>query len=211
MTAAGRRTLAVVSAGLRQPSSTRLLADRLTEATVNALGQKGVEVDVHVIELRELAHALTDALLTGFSTGPLREALDTVTRADGLVAVTPIFSGSYNGMFKNFVDVLEQGSLAGTPVLLGATAGTARHSLALEHELRPLFSYLRSVVVPTGVFAATDDFGAVEGAADDTAPLVVRVDRAGRELADLVAARAPRAVRDPFAEPTSFEDLLAGR
>lgn len=215
MTAAdpGRRTLAVVSAGLRQPSSTRLLADRLTEATVNALGQKGVEVDVHVVELRELAHALTDALLTGFSTGPLREAVETVTRADGVIAVTPIFSGSYNGMFKNFVDVLEQGALAGTPVLLGATAGTARHSLALEHELRPLFSYLRSVVVPTGVFAATDDFGAVEGAAesDEVAPLVVRVDRAGRELADLVAARTPREVHDPFASPTSFEDLLAGR
>jgi FMN reductase len=208
-----RRTLAVVSAGLRQPSSTRLLADRLTDATVQELGRQGIDVDVRVVELREHAHALTDALLTGFTSGPLREAVEAVTRADGVIAVTPIFSGSYNGMFKNFVDVLEQGTLAGTPVLLGATAGTARHSLALEHELRPLFAYLRSVVVPTAVFAATDDFGAVEGAAEDdeVAPLAVRVDRAARELADLVASRPARSVADPFADPVSFEDLLAGR
>ena len=44
--------------------------------------------------------------------------------------------------------------LAGKPVLIGATGGTARHSLALEYALRPLFSYLRTVVVPTAVYAA---------------------------------------------------------
>jgi len=69
-------------------------------------------------------------------------------------------------------------------VLIAATAGTARHSLALEHALRPLFSYLRAVVVPTAVFAVAQDWGA--GAPKD--PPV-----------------------DPFASVTPFEPLLRGR
>jgi FMN reductase len=208
-----RRTIAVVAGGLRQPSSTRLLADRLAEATAASLRERGIDVDVQVVELREHAHDLTNTLLTGFASADLQRAIDTVVQADGLIAVTPIFSGSYSGLFKNFFDVLEQGSLAGMPVLIGATAGTARHSLALEHAMRPLFAYLHSVVVPTSVFGATEDFGATssEQASDDVPPLQVRVERAAGELADLVAARSPHRVVDPFANPTSFEDLLAGR
>lgn len=208
-----RRTIAVVAGGLRQPSSTRLLADRLAQATATSLRERGIDVDVQVVELREHAHDLTNTLLTGFASADLQRAIDTVVQADGVIAVTPIFSGSYSGLFKNFFDVLEQGSLAGMPVLIGATAGTARHSLALEHAVRPLFAYLHSVVVPTSVFGATEDFGATssEQASDDVPPLQVRVERAAGELADLVAARSPHRVVDPFANPTSFEDLLAGR
>jgi FMN reductase len=208
-----RRTIAVVSGGLRQPSSTLLLAHRLAEATAASLRERGIDVDVQVVELREHAHDLTNTLLTGFASADLQRAIDTVVQADGVIAVTPIFSGSYSGLFKNFFDVLQQGSLAGMPVLIGATAGTARHTLALEHAVRPLFAYLHSVVVPTSVFGATEDFGATssEQASDDVPPLQVRVERAAGELADLVAARSPHRVVDPFANPTSFADLLAGR
>src|SRR4051794_29975145 len=152
------RTLAVVSAGLSVPSSTRLLADRLTVATVDALRKRGVEATVEVVELREHARDLADNLLTGFPNAPLREAVGTVVGADGLIAVTPIFSASYSGLFKTFFDVLDREALTGKPVLMGATAGTARHSLALEHELRPLFAYLRAIVAPTAVFAASEDW-----------------------------------------------------
>jgi FMN reductase len=208
-----RRTIAVVSGGLRQPSSTLLLAHRLAEATATSLRERGIDVDVQVVELREHAHDLTNTLLTGFASADLQRAIGTVVQADGVIAVTPIFSGSYSGLFKNFFDVLQQGSLAGMPVLIGATAGTARHTLALEHAVRPLFAYLHSVVVPTSVFGATEDFGATssERASDDVPPLQVRVERAAGELADLVAARSPHRVADPFANPTSFADLLAGR
>ena len=153
------RTLAVVSAGLSVPSSTRLLADRLTAATVAALRERGVDATVEVVELREHARDLADNLVTGFPNGNLRTALDTVAGADGLIAVTPIFSASYSGLFKTFFDVLDHDALTGKPVLVGATAGTARHSLALEHALRPLFAYLRAVVAPTAVFAASEDWG----------------------------------------------------
>lgn len=201
----------VVSAGLSVPSSTRLLADRLAAATTEALE----EVEVTTVELRDLAHQLTDQLLTGFPAPELAAAQEAVREADGLVVVTPVFSASYSGLFKTFFDVLEPGTLDGTPVLVAATAGTARHSLVLDHALRPLFSYLHAVVVPTGVFAATDDFGDT-GSSSGGGALDARVRRAAGELAALVGKTSPRdaagprrrSVADELAEPTSFDELL---
>jgi FMN reductase len=201
-----RRSLVVVTAGLSQPSSTRLLADRLSAAAVDAAGSLGVQLDVRVLELRDLAHDITNHLLTGFAPAALRDALDAVSAADGLIAVTPVFNASYSGLFKSFFDVLDDGALADKPVLLAATGGTARHSLALEHALRPLFAYLHAVTLPTAVFAAPEDWGG-----DDSAgQLRGRILRAADELAREVARRDPATVADPFALTTSFEDLLAG-
>jgi FMN reductase len=207
------RRLVVVSAGLSVPSSTRLLADRLTEAVASATRARGAAVEVEHVELRPLARPLADHLLTGFASGDLAEAIAKVRRADGLVVVTPVFSASYSGLFKTFVDVLEPGALDGKPVLIAATGGTARHSLVLDHALRPLFAHLRAVVVPTGVFAASEDFGTT-----DEGHLDKRVRRAAGELAALVgpetapdstpAVDARRTVEDQFEDPTPFDELL---
>ena len=200
------RTIAVVTAGLSQPSSTRMLADQLATAADRALRLHDQRARIEVVELRDVAHELTDNLLTGFPSGKLADAVETVAGADALVAVSPIFSASYSGLFKTFFDVLEDGALTGKPVLLGATAGTARHSLALEFAMRPLFAYLKAIVVPTTVFAATEDFGSTSDGS-----LARRVDRAGRELADLLVGRPATGPVDPFENPTPFEDLLHGR
>ena len=124
--------------------------------------------------------------------------------ADGLIVVTPVFSAGYSGLFKSFFDVLEKDTLVDKPVLLAATAGTARHSLVLEHAMRPLFAYLRAAIIPTGVFAASDDWGSdsVEG------PLRGRIERAAAELAREIERREPATVTDPFALTASFEDLM---
>ena len=202
------RTIAVVSAGLSNPSSTRLLADRLTTATVEALRARGDDATVEVVELRGHARDLADNLVTGFANEQLQASIDTVVGADAVIAVTPVFTASYSGLFKTFFDVVDKDALVGTPVLLGATAGTQRHSLVVEFALRPLFAYLRAVTVPTGVFAASEDWaGAGESA------LAGRIERAAGELADLLVGRpATRKPADPFADPeTSFEDLLRSR
>ena len=193
-------SLVVISAGLSQPSSTRLLADQLAAATVAAAGDR----DVRVIELRDLAHDIANHLLTGFPPAALKDAQDAVAAADALIAVTPIFTASYSGLFKSFFDVLDKDALADKPVLIAATAGTARHSLTLEHALRPLFAYLRAVVVPTAVFAASDDWG--NDSADGT--LRSRITRATAELARELDHRAPVDVLDPFALTVDFADLL---
>jgi LLM-partnered FMN reductase len=142
-----RRSLAIVTAGLSQPSSTRLLADRLTDATERFLRERAIQPEVTVLELRDHAQDLTNNLLTGFPSPRLRDSVGTVVAADGLIAVSPIFNASYSGLFKLFFDLLERDGLAGKPVLLAATGGTARHSLALEHALRPLFAYLNAATL----------------------------------------------------------------
>ena len=200
----GVRRIAVVSAGLSEPSSTRLLADLLGQATRAALAESGRTADIEIIELRPLAHGITDALLTGFPTGDLAAAVETVANADAVIAVTPVFNASYSGLFKSFFDVLEAGTLEATPILVAATAGSARHSLVLDHALRPLFGYMHAVVVPTGVFAASEDWGD-NGAAG---ALRRRVDRAASELADLVAARPALHRQDPFGDVPDFTSLL---
>ncbi|CAM3196281.1 FMN reductase [Tsukamurella hominis] len=169
------RSLAVVSAGVSEPSSTRLLADQLADATRAAVSARGEAVDVTVIEVRELARDLATVMTTGVPTPALSAAKDAIAAADGLIAVSPVFTASYSGLFKMFFDALDPDALTGVPVLVAATAGTSRHSLVLDHALRPLFSYLRAQILPTGVFAATEDFGSAE--------LATRISRAGAELA----------------------------
>jgi FMN reductase len=228
--------IVVISAGLSVPSSTRILADSLGTATVRALSSvelssvvgessdapvveegrlaarleaTGETASYEVIELRDLAHLLTDNVLTGFPTGALADAVRRVAEADAVIAVTPVFSASYSGIFKSFFDVLEDGTLEGKPVLIAATAGTARHSLVLEFAMRPLFAYLRAAVVPTAVFAASEDFGSnVPGGSIQGDSLAQRIDRAASELADQVLRRGTTLPDDPFDDPTPFEDLL---
>ncbi|WP_316520403.1 FMN reductase [Kitasatospora brasiliensis] len=195
--------LVVVSAGLSKPSSTRLLADRLADSTVRRLAPEGREVEVTVVELRDLAVEIANNFVTGFPGAGLRAAIEAVTEADALIAVTPVFKASYSGLFKSFFDVLDDDVLTGKPVLIAATGGTPRHSLVLEHAVRPLFGYLRAVVLPTAVYAATDDWGAAGDKYADGLPR--RIDRAAGELAALLAGRAPAspALPDqvvPFAE-----------
>lgn len=207
------RRIAVISAGLSNPSSTRMLADRLSAAAVRQLEDRGIHTEVDVFELRDYAHDITNNLLTGFAPPALESMIDAVGSADAIIAVTPIFSTSYSGLFKSFIDVLDPDALTGKPVLIGANAGTPRHSLAIDYAIRPLFAYLHAEAVATGVFAASSDWG---GSADQVAPLSERVERGARELAEAVARREPAKSTDPFdpanylGEGRSFGHLLGG-
>ena len=195
--------IAVITAGITEPSSTPLLADRLAEATVRALGGPSA-ASVDVIDARDITHDVTNHVLTGFASPELQERLDLVAEADALIVSTPIYTASYSGLFKMLIDVLPKDSLRDKPVLLGATGGTARHSLAIDHALRPLFAYLGALVSPVAVFAASEDWGSTEAGR-----LGERIERAGGAFARLLTgAPAPKQV-DPFENVTPFEALLA--
>jgi len=173
------RRIVVLSAGISEPSTTRMLADRLGAAAAAALdGDAGVEI----VNLRELAHEITDAALSGFAAPRLQHVYDQVGEADALIVAVPTFKASYPGLFKSFIDALDNDALIGKVVLVAATGGTARHSLAIDFALRPLFAHLQAVVVPTGVFASPHDWGSSGDGA-----LQSRIERAAAELAGLVA------------------------
>jgi FMN reductase len=200
------RKIAVLAAGLSQPSSTRLLADRLADATTRQLQGMGVDAEVSIVELRDTAQDVVNNLLTGFASPRLERVIDTVTNADALIAVTPIFTTSYSGLFKSFIDVLDPQSLADMPVLIAATGGTERHSLALDYAMRPLFTYLHAVVAPTSVYAASSDWGSAGESGSGALP--DRIERAARELA-MLALESDRSSRvvDPFALPAGFSPV----
>lgn len=200
------RRITVLSAGLGVPSSSRLLADQLAAAAEHRLADAGFEVKAEVVELRELAVDIANNFVTGYAAPRLADVIAGVEASDGIIAVSPVFSASYSGLFKSFIDVLDPKSLDGKAVLLGATGGTDRHQMVLEYAMRPLFSYLRTRMAATAVFAGPQDWG---NADDGGSPLSSRIDRAAADFAALLTGDQPGRKQEAV-ESMPFEQLLAG-
>ncbi|MHC6591792.1 CE1759 family FMN reductase [Arthrobacter sp. C152] len=200
------RRITVLSAGLGVPSSSRLLADQLAAAAERRLASAGYAAAVEVVELRDLAVDIANNFVTGYAAPRLAEVIAAVEASDGIIAVTPVFSASYSGLFKSFIDVLDPKSLDGKAVLLGATGGTDRHQMILDYALRPLFSYLRTRIAATGVFAGPQDWGTAD---EGGASLADRIERAAAEFGRLLEGPQPGRKPAPL-ESLPFEQLLAG-
>ncbi|MCU1511120.1 MAG: NADPH-dependent reductase [Arthrobacter sp.] len=200
------RRITVLSAGLGVPSSSRLLADQLAASAERQLAASGYAATVDVVELRDLAVDIANNFVTGYAAPRLAEVIAGVVASDGLIAVSPVFSAAYSGLFKSFIDVLDPKTLEGKAVLLGATAGTDRHQMVLDFAMRPLFTYLRTRVAATAVFAGPQDWGNTN---DGGSPLSARIDRAAGEFAALLQGAQPQPQPAPM-DSMPFEQLLAG-
>ena len=194
--------LAVVSAGTGDPSSTRLLADRTAERAAALAARHGHTVTVSVIELREISADISTALVSQLVTPKLQQAITALGEADGLIASTPVYKAGPSGLFTSFFHVLDNDLLIGKPVVLAATAGTARHALVADDQMRPLFAYLRTMTVPTSVFAAPEDWS-------DPA-LNKRIDRAALELVLLMQSGFARQIKDESWQSYQHEYGSAG-
>ena len=180
--------VAVVTAGTSDPSSTRLLADRVAQRVEAIAARHGNAAIISVIELREIATDVTTALTSQLITPRLQQAIDALAAADGVIAATPVYKAAASALFTSFIHVLDNDLLIAKPVVLAATAGTARHALVADQEMRPLFAFLRAVTAPTSLFAAPEDWS-------DPA-LANRIDRAAVELVLLMESGFARKVRD---------------
>jgi FMN reductase len=181
-------TLVVVTAGTGDPSSTRMLADQLAQRVTDLAVRRGREVTTRVVDLRELATEITTAMVSRLVGPKLQQAVAALGEADGIVASTPVYAAGASGLFTSFFQVLDNDLLIAKPVVLAATAGTARHALVVDEQLRPLFAYLRTMTVPTSLFAAPEDWS-------DPA-LARRIDRAALELLLLMESGFAQQVRD---------------
>lgn len=180
--------LVVVTAGVSDPSTTRLLADRTAQKAIDLLREAGRPTSVNVIELGGLAVEIAQAIVSGFPGARLQAAIELLARADAVIASTPVYKAGVSGLFKSFVDVLDNDLLIGTPVILAATAGTPRHAMVVDEQLRPLFAFLRALPVPTSLFAAPDDWG--------SSTLGDRIARAATELTVLVRSGVGASMAD---------------
>jgi FMN reductase len=194
--------LAVVSAGIGDPSSTRLLADRTAERATALAARRGAAVTVSVIDLREIAADISTALVSRLITPRLQQAITVLGEADGIIAAAPVYQAGPSGLFTSFFHILDNDLVIAKPVVLAATAGTARHALVVDDQMRPLFAYLRAMTVPTSLFAAPEDWS-------DPA-LNQRIDRAARELVLLMESGFARNIKDESWDSYQHEYGSAG-
>jgi len=197
-----RFRLVVVSAGASDPSSTRLLADRTADRVIALADQHGHAVTVSVIELREIAADISTALVSQLVTPRLRQAITALGEADGIITAAPVYKAGPSGLFTSFFHVLDNDLLIAKPVVLAATAGTARHALVADEAMRPMFAYLRTMTAPTSLFAAPEDWG-------DPA-LTARIDRAARELVLLMESDFAGKIKDEAWQSYQHEYGSAG-
>jgi FMN reductase len=182
------KRLVVVTAGVSNPSSSRMLADRITQKSLDLLRESGTPGSAAIVELGPLAVDIARTTVSGLPSDELQAAIERLAAADAIVASTPIYKAGISGLFKSFVDMLDNDLLVAKPVLLAATAGTARHALVIDDHMRPLFAYMRALVLPTSVFAAPEDWGTNE--------LGERIQRAATELAVIVEADVEARIAD---------------
>lgn len=178
----------VVSAGVSDPSSTRLLADRAAQRIVSLAAERGRETVVKTIDLRELLPELPAALSSQLLGPKFTAAVEALAGADAIVAAAPVYKAGASGLFTSFFQVLDNDLLIGKPVVLAATAGTTRHALVVDEEMRALFAFLRTLPVPTSLFASTEDW-------NDKA-LGERIDRAAFEAVLLMESGFAKSVRE---------------
>lgn len=176
------RTIIGLSGNLDRPSKTRALVQ-----TAVATASSRFEAVGAVFDLADFGPSLGTARRLGELEGSARSALDAVLSADALVVASPVYKGSYTGLFKHLVDLIDPQALQGKPVLLAATGGGDRHALVIEHQLRPLFGFFEAQTLPTGVYAVDRDF--TDGQPASTA-LSDRLARAVDQLSPFFARRA---------------------
>jgi FMN reductase len=194
--------LAVVSAGTSDPSSTRLLADRIADRTCELAACHGGHTTPSVIELREIATDIASALVSQLITPRLQAAIEALAEADGIIASTPVYKAGPSGLFTSFFQILDDDLIIARPVVLAATAGTSRHALVIDDQMRTMFAYLRTLIIPTSLFAAPEDWG-------DPA-LNARIDRAAVEFVLLMESGFARKIRDASWESYQHEYGSAG-
>jgi FMN reductase len=181
-------TLAVVTAGVSDPSSTRLLADRIAQKSVDTLREAGTPATVTVIELGPIAVDIARSLVSGFANNTVQDAIDRLSAADAIIASTPVYKAGVSGLFKSFADLIDNDLLIAKPVILAATGGTARHAMVVDEQMRPLFAFLRAIPTPTSLYAAPEDWGSSD--------LGARIQRAATELTVLLRSGAARDIAD---------------
>ena len=194
--------LAVISAGTSDPSSTRLLADRIADRSSDLAACHGRTVRSSVIELREISADICTALISQLITPRLQTAITALGEADGIIASTPVYKAGPSGLFTAFIDILDDDLIIARPVVLAATAGTARHALVVDDQMRSMFAYLRALTIPTSLFAAPEDWGDPD--------LNKRIDRAAVEFVLLMESGFSQNVRDASWESYQHEYGGAG-
>lgn len=190
--------IVALSGSLSQPSRTRALTELIATRAA-----AGTSAQIDVIDIADLAPHLGGAVSFTQLPPAIVHAQRTLEAADLIVLASPVYKGSYSGLFKHFIDLLDPTRLAGKVALLAATGGSDRHALVVEHQLRPLASFFELVTVPAGVFVKDAAFTHYQ--LDESSPDA----RAALARIELALAQARRLLNWPAQAPAASPISLA--
>jgi FMN reductase len=175
-----------ISGNAQRPSKTRVLVHTVVECIEAHYGFAGEAYDL--ADAPELGQAIDHKGIAG----KLAELIRKIESADALVVGTPVYKGSYTGLFKHLFDLIGPDKLMGKPVVLTASGGGDRHALVVEHQLRPLFGFFAAHSMATAIYVNDADFadGKIK-----SEPALKRIDCAVAELRPWLApfVKAPAA------------------
>lgn len=180
--------IVAIAGNLHRPSRSRALAEALAAGVT-----RRTDATATVLDLIDAGPGLGAAFHRAELSPEALGAVEALEAADAVIAVSPVYKGSYTGLFKHLFDFLPPSALQGRPVLIGATGGGHRHALVVEHQLRPLFGFFSALVVPTTVYASDHEF--VDGLPADPV-LLARIDLAAAQLAALLPPHRQDRLRD---------------
>lgn len=207
-TAGAPLRVVVVNGSPSEKSKTMGLVDVVVETLRDLLGSRGRTIAERRIDVYRLGEGFTGARSREDVTPEVEAALRRAEEADLLIAATPVFRGSYTGMFKHFFDLVDQYALANKPVFLAATGGGDHHALVLEHALRPLFGFFQAMTLPVAVFASSGDF---DGTTLLNPRVYGRIEMALTDVAGiLTGGQLGPAVSGPESEPNPGRIPAAG-
>lgn len=174
-----------ISGSTRRPSRTRTLIEAVSDEIA-----RHRDISIDIFDISDAGPGL-GAFSRSALTPEAARVLDAVEKADALIVGSPVYKGSYTGLFKQLFDFIDPAALTGRPVVLTATGGGHRHALVIEHQLRPLFGFFSALTIPTGIYASDDDFtdGRLTGS-----DVLARVRTAAAEFHTLAPTGAARAV-----------------
>ncbi len=171
------------SGSTRRPSRTRALIEVVGSELA---ARRAIDFSVHdLVDAGPGVGAFSLAALPREA----RAIIAAIEEADGLIVGSPVYKGSYAGLFKHLIDFVDPLALAGKPVVITATGGGHRHALVVEHQLRPLFGFFAAQTAPTAIYASDHDFR--DGVLIDSA-VRARVAQAAAEFDRAVAHVVPR-------------------
>lgn len=145
-----------LSGSFSVPSKTRALAEEAVRRAAVRFEQSS-----EVYDLGQFGRELGLARSFNDLGEEARRIVDTIVHAKAVVIASPVYKGSYPGLFKHLFDLIDPTWLAGKPILLAATGGGEKHALIIEHQLRPLFAFFEAQTLATGVYVSERDF--IEG------------------------------------------------
>jgi FMN reductase len=178
----GKQKIVAVSGSLGTPSKTVTLAARIAAQIATHL-----DAEIHEVQIAKIGRELGTALSRKELGAEAAAAITLVESAGVLVVASPLYRATYTGLFKHLFDFVGQDALVDVPVVVSATGGNDRHSLAIDHAFRPLFAFFRAATVPTGIYATDKDF---ENGELVNPAVIQSIERAAWEAARHVKARA---------------------